>query len=196
MKHQSLLAAATLVLTLALTAPAAAQQSPADGQPSIVADLLIDISQVRSKLEQLAEAIPESTWSWRPAEGVRSVSEVFLHVAADNYLLAAPLGTPAPAATGIDAADYATVQAYESRTVSKADALADLQASFDHLNGAIQGVDDADLQATIRIFGNDFSGQQFLVLTTTHLHEHLGQMIAYARMNGVAPPWSAGGQQD
>lgn len=196
MKHAFPVAAATLALTLGLAAPTAAQQSPADGQPSIVADLLIDIGQVRSKLGQLAEAIPESTWSWRPGEGVRSVSEVFLHVAADNYLLAAPLGTPAPAATGIDAADYATVQAYESRTVTKAEAMADLQASFDHLNGAIESVDATDLQASIEIFGNNFSGQQFLVLTTTHLHEHLGQMIAYARMNGIAPPWSAGGQQD
>jgi uncharacterized damage-inducible protein DinB len=188
------LAAAAL---LALPVPnLSAQQSPATGTPTIVADLMADVEQVRGKLEGLAEAIPESTWDWRPGEGVRSVTEVFLHVAADNYLLAVPLGAPAPASTGIDAADYGTVQAYEARTVTKAEALAELRQSFDHLRDAMAAVDAQRLAGTVQIFGSEFTGQAFLVLTATHLHEHLGQMIAYGRMNGVVPPWSGGQEQD
>lgn len=184
------LAAAALLALPAL--PLAAQQSPGTDTPTIVTDLMTDIEQVREKLEGLAEAIPESAWDWRPGEGVRSVTEVFMHVAADNYLLAVPLGAAAPSSTGIDAADYGTVQAYESRAVTKAEALAELAASFDHLARAMAGVDAQDLTGAVQIFGQEFTGQAFLVLTTTHLHEHLGQMIAYARMNGVVPPWSQG----
>ncbi len=184
------LAAAALLALPVL--PLSAQQSPGT-TPTVVADLMADVQQVREKLEGLAEAIPESSWDWRPGEGVRSVTEVFMHVAADNYLLAVPLGAPAPASTGIVAEDYGTVQAYESREATKAEALAELRASFDHLDRAMASVDGADLAGTVQIFGQEFTGQAFLILTTTHLHEHLGQMIAYARMNGVVPPWSQGG---
>lgn len=183
-------------LALLLASPAAAQQAGGASPPTIVADLLVDIDQVRGKLIQLAEAIPESTWAWRPGEGVRSVGEVFQHVAADNYLLAIPLGSAAPANTGIVLDDYGTVQAYEARDLDKDRAIAEMQASFDHLVEAMAGVDASDLAGTVQIFGNDFTGQALLVLTTTHLHEHLGQMIAYARTNGVVPPWSGGQEQD
>lgn len=186
----SCLAAAALIALPVL--PISAQQSPGTAPPSIVADLMADIEQVRGKLEGLAEAIPESSWDWRPGDGVRSVTEVFMHVAADNYLLSAPLGAAVPTSTGIEADDYSTVQAYESRSVTKAQAMAELAQSFDHLARAMRSVDADDLAATVQIFGQEFTGQAFLVLTTTHLHEHLGQMIAYARMNGVVPPWSQG----
>jgi uncharacterized damage-inducible protein DinB len=186
----SLLAASLLVAS-----PAAAQHDGHAGMehPSVVADLLADVEQVRDKLTQLAEAMPESAWEWRPGEGVRSVGEVFLHVTADNYLLPTALGTAAPAETGIVGDDYATVQAFEGRELGKAETIAGMQASFDHLVASMGGVDDAALTAPVKIFGMDFTGQSFLVLTTTHLHEHLGQMIAYARTNDVVPPWSGGG---
>jgi uncharacterized damage-inducible protein DinB len=180
--------------SLLLAAPVSAQQAASDAgqQPSIVTDLLTDIDQARSKLVQLAEAIPEGSWGWRPGEGVRSVGEVFLHVTADNYLLPAALGTPAPESTGIDGEDYATVQAFEARSLDKAQTIAEMQASFDHLVEAIGRTDERGLAQEVRIFGGEWSGQGFLVLTATHLHEHLGQMIAYARTNGVVPPWSGG----
>jgi hypothetical protein len=120
------------------------------------------------------------------------VGEVFLHVTADNYLLPAALGTPAPESTGIDGEDYATVQAFEARSLGKAQTIAEMQASFDHLVEAIGRTDERGLAQEVRIFGGEWSGQGFLVLTTTHLHEHLGQMIAYARTNDVVPPWSGG----
>jgi uncharacterized damage-inducible protein DinB len=184
-----------LAASLLAAPPAAAQQHGHDGMqhPSVVADLLADVEQARGKLLQLAEAIPEGAWSWRPGEGVRSVGEVFLHVTADNYLLPAALGTPAPESTGIDGEDYSTVQAFEGRSLGKAETIAEMQASFDHLVAAMGGTDEAGLAASVQIFGMDFTGQSFLVLTTTHLHEHLGQMIAYARMNDVVPPWSGQG---
>src|SRR5690606_12612592 len=118
--------------------------------------------------------------------------EVVMHVAADNYFLPTFAGHAAPAATGIKDGDYPSVQAYESRQVTKAEALQAMRDSFAHLRGGFEMADDAFLAGQLDIFGSQMSGQDFSVLTTTHLHEHLSQMIAYACSNGVVPPWSQG----
>ncbi|MCA9738656.1 MAG: DinB family protein [Gemmatimonadota bacterium] len=153
-----------------------------------MSELASAVNQVQDKMVALAEAIPEDRYDWRPGEGVRSVAEVFMHVAADNYVLAIPAGTPAPAATGITM-DYAgTVVPYENRSADKAEIVADLRASFQHLLGAMDRARDADAPADM--FGRSSTVGALWVMTTTHMHEHLGQAIAYARSNGVVPPWS------
>jgi uncharacterized damage-inducible protein DinB len=139
----------------------------------------------------LANAMPENTYAWRPGEGVRSVGEVFMHVAADNYLLAAvAAGQAAPAATGIKPEDYGTVQAYERRALDRAAVIRELEASFAFVAAAMDRTADADLGRSVQAFGQSFTLQKLWVMTTTHMHEHLGQSIAYARSNGVVPPWS------
>ena len=151
--------------------------------------LLTQTETARGKIIGLAEAIPEEDYDWRPGEGVRSVAEVFIHVAADNYLLPAIAGYAAPAETGIQVADYSTVLAYEGQQLSKAEIIANLQASFDHLEAGAAAT-RGDLEATYQAFGSDWTAGSLWTMTVTHLHEHLGQTIAYARSNGVVPPWS------
>jgi uncharacterized damage-inducible protein DinB len=164
-----------------------ASMASADAQ-TMVDNLLVQASTVRSKLEGLAEAMPEETYDWRPGDGVRSVGEVFVHVAADNYLLPAILGVEAPPETGITT-EYATVQAYEAQTLSKAEIVANLTASFDHLEAAVART-RGDLDQTATAFGTEFTAGGLWTMAVTHLHEHLGQSIAYARSNEVVPPWS------
>lgn len=174
-----------LAAVAALHAPAAAQE------PSVVTDLLRDVGQVEAKLVGLAEAMPEGTFGWRPGEGVRSVAELFKHVAADNWLIAGIPGdaTP-PAPTGIDPKDYRTAGTYEARTLTKAEIIAELKASFDFFEEVVRSTSATDLAATVPVFGSPMTRQQLWIMATTHLHEHLGQGIAYARSNGVVPPWS------
>ena len=167
-----------------LASPGAAQQ------PALIADLLRDIGEVEQKLVGLANAMPADKYDWRPGEGVRSVGEVFKHVAADNYLLATAVGAVPPSPTGIKAEDYGTVQAYEARKADREAIIAALEASFAHVKEAIAGTSAEKLAEKVRIFGMELTVQQLWILETTHLHEHLGQSIAYARSNGVAPPWS------
>lgn len=173
-------------LMLALGAPAAKAQAPA----TLKGDLLKSVNEIEQKMTGLATALSEAQYDWRPCEGVRSVREVLLHVAADNYFLPAAMGVAAPAATKITATDYAAVQAFESQKLDRTAIAAELKASFDHLEKAIEAVPDTKMDEKIQIFGQEFTTRGLLVLTTTHLHEHLGQMIAYARVNGVKPPWS------
>lgn len=170
-----------LALTLALAAPLQAQD--------MMAEMHRDVAAVQRKFIDLAKAMPESTFSWRPGAGVRSVGETLLHVAADNYLIPIAMGHPAPAATGITA-DYRTAITYEKRTLSKAQVVAELEASFTHLHAGMNLTTAANMGEMIKWFGQDWSRMRAMVATVTHLHEHLGQMIAYARSNGVVPPWS------
>ena len=182
-----------LLLALAVVAaatPAVAQQPAKQPSPSVTADLLQDIGQVERKLIALAKAIPDDKAGWRPAPGVRSVSEVIMHVASDNYLIPAALGFPAEASTGIKGNDYNTALVYEKRTVTKAQAIAEMETSFTNLRKALRETTDARLGTSVQMFGQSTTLQQGWILAATHLHEHLGQLIAYARSNGVAPPWS------
>jgi len=168
--------------------PPAESAAAVGGASTVTADLLKDLEGVETKLVDLAGAIPENKYNWKP-DSARSVRQVLLHVAADNYVLPAMLGfTPDPS-TGITS-DYATGAAFEARNIPKDSVIADLKKSFAFLKQSLGNVSPATLSAPVTMFGQPFTGQSGWILTVTHLHEHLGQMIAYARTNGVKPPWS------
>ncbi|MGQ0639693.1 MAG: DinB family protein [Gemmatimonadaceae bacterium] len=174
----------TAAAMLAISAVSSAQTAP------VIADLLIDVGQVEEKMLQLAKAMPADKFDWRPGTGVRSFGEVVLHVAADNYLIPAVAGVEADPSTGIKGSDYNTAVAYEQRKMARDAAIAEMEKSFAHLKRAMQGVTAQRLGEKVTMFGQTFTIQQTWILATTHLHEHLGQVIAYARTNGVKPPWS------
>lgn len=165
-----------------LGSTAAAQGAAAP--KGVRADMLAQLDDAASKLEQLAGAIPDDKLAWRPAAGVRSCGEVVMHVAGGNYFIPTFAGVKAPADApqGENAADRAT-------------AIAQLKRSFDHVRAAIRGMSDADLDKPATMFGQQTTYRNVYLTTVTHAHEHLGQLIAYARSNGVTPPWSRSGGQ-
>lgn len=136
------------------------------------------------KLVALADAMPTESYGWRPMEGVSSVVEVYMHIARYNYMypdqnmgIAAPMGQ----------AEY---DRWEGEVTDKAEAMAILAASMDHVRSVVDGMSDADLESGTRLYGRDVAKWAVLLQLVTHMNEHLGQSIAYARTNGVAPPWS------
>jgi uncharacterized damage-inducible protein DinB len=163
-------------------AQAPAAQAPAPGP--VQAELIAQLDDAATKLQQLGGAIPQDKQSWRPAEGVRSIGEVLAHVTAANYFIVGVAGVQAP-----DGAPRG-----EAAAADRAQAVAQLQRSFDHVRAAIRGMSDADMQKPATLFGRQTTNYGVLLLTVTHAHEHLGQLIAYARTNGVVPPWSQRGQ--
>jgi uncharacterized damage-inducible protein DinB len=187
-RHLSLaLFAAMLACATQDATPAAEGTAPPSA--SVAADLLTDLGSVEKKLVDLAGAIPDGRFDWRPAEGVRSVREVLLHVASDNYLLPAMQGfTPDPS-TGITT-DYQTAVAFEKRALAKDSVIAELQKSFEFVRQSLTATTPSKMAEPVSMFGQSFTGQSAWILAVTHLHEHLGQLIAYARSNGVVPPWS------
>ncbi|HEY0929924.1 MAG TPA: DinB family protein [Gemmatimonas sp.] len=182
--RRTLLFAAALLVAPMLGNTAAAQTAP------VVAELMKDIDGVEKKFVALAKATPPEKLAWRPGTGVRSFGEVFLHVASDNYFIPASFGTAIPASTGIKSDDFKTLTAYETRKVTREQIVSDLEKSFAHLKASMAKTTAAQLDAPISMFGMKSNAQGMWILATTHLHEHLGQAIAYARMNGIVPPWS------
>lgn len=145
---------------------------------------LADIKDSETKFVGLAKAIPAEKYTWRPGDGVRSVAEVFMHIASANYGLAPMMG--AARAEGINPREL------EKSTTDKDKVVDQLGKSFAYLENAVQNTSDADLQKHVKMFGGkEGTGGDVLFLIITDLHEHLGQMIAYARMNNVVPPWTA-----
>jgi len=179
-------AAAVVSAGLALLAvPAFAHDHdvPAAGAGgSVRADIQAQLDEAETKLAALAEAMPAEKYGWRPGEKVRSVGEVFMHVAGGNYFLAHLMG--APKAEGVDPASF------DKDANDKAKAKAAMKASFEYVRKYLAGLSDADLDKKMKVFDHDGSARQLALVLATHSHEHLGQAIAYARMNGVVPPWS------
>ena len=169
-------------------APPADSVSSVGATTSVVNDLLQDVNTVETKMVDLAGAIPETKYGWQP-ESARSVRRVLLHVAADNYVMPAMLGFSPDPSTGITS-DYATGVAFESRNLPKDSIVAELRRSFAFLKQSLGSATPTSMTAPVTMFGQPFTGQSAWILAVTHLHEHLGQLIAYARTNGVKPPWS------
>ncbi len=174
----------TLFIVAAFTVSLSAQTR--DG---VMGELLKDVADLEKKVLDLAKAIPESAYAWRPGPGVRSTGEVFVHIAADNYFLPVLQGTPAPAETGITK-DYKTAAVFEKKPLNKAATIAELEKSFAFLRSSMSSTTDAQLNTAIDMFGQKSTTRGLWITTATHLHEHLGQLIAYARSNKVTPPWS------
>lgn len=177
----------TSVLALALLAlPAVAQDAKPAAAGGIRAEVQRQIDDAEKKLTALADATPAEKFAWRPGEGVRSTGEVFLHVASANYFLPTFWGGKLP--EGVD------VRGLEKLGSDKAKATEELKKSFVHIRQAIDALPDADLEKAVKVFGRDANVREVLLLVATHAHEHTGQAIAYARMNGITPPWSQRGE--
>ena len=171
---------------------AAQQQAVSDPRGArVITEVLNDVGPVEEKVLSLAQVFAAQHYAWRPGEGVRSSAEVFMHIAAINYFFPTAAGIDPPASTGIDPADPATTfPAYESSVTEKDRVLTELRASFQHLRIAIESTRTFDLDQQVQVFGEPLSLRSLWIGHAGHLHEHLGQLIAYARVNGVAPPWS------
>lgn len=180
-----------LVASAFASAPARAQTAASAAAPAsgLMADIMRDVGFLERKFVALARALPADKYDWRPAPGVRSIGEVLMHVASDNYWFPASLGTPAPQITGITT-EFSTTLAFEKRPAPRDSAIAELERSFAFLKKSLAASPDARLGEKVSLFGQQFTVQQAWLMADGHLHEHLGQFIAYARSNGVKPPWS------
>ena len=165
---------------------AAAQDNPPAAAALAVTgargEFLAEVAFYEQRYTRLAEAVPAEKYSWRPAEGVRSIGEVYTHIATANYGIARALGTPLPA--GIDPKTINANAADKAKTVQT------LKDSFAHFRGAILAIKDADLNNAQNMFGQNTTVRGAFFLVTGHFGEHLGQSIAYARQNGIVPPWT------
>ncbi|MCX6593201.1 MAG: DinB family protein [Acidobacteria bacterium] len=149
--------------------------------PEIGLGWMAEFSLASRQIKELAEAIPADKYSWRPAPGVRSVSDVLMHVALGNFYLLDQAGGKIPDDTPAIRPDF------EKKITAKADVLAWLDRSAKAVKQVYPAVDRSK---RIKFLGKDTTSDAVFLRILVHSHEHMGQMIAYARMVGVTPPWS------
>jgi uncharacterized damage-inducible protein DinB len=136
---------------------------------------------VSQQLIALAEATPAERYSWRPAPGVRSTSEVYMHLAIANFYLLSVTGPKMPAHLS---------ENMEKTVTSKVEVIAWLKRSLDAVKTAHAATTPKDLERPVKIADRDATVDAMYLRIIVHANEHMGQLIAYARMTGVVPPWS------
>jgi uncharacterized damage-inducible protein DinB len=136
---------------------------------------------VSSQLLALAEATPEEKFSWRPAPGVRSTSEVYMHIASANFYLLSVTGPQMPPELKLE---------MEKSVTAKAQVISWLKRSLDAVKQAHLAVTPKDIERKVHIADRDATVDGMYLRIIVHANEHMGQLVAYARMSGVVPPWS------
>ncbi|HEX6891032.1 MAG TPA: DinB family protein [Chryseolinea sp.] len=141
------------------------------------------LSYLSGQVTMLAAAIPADKYSWAPETGVRSVAEVLAHIVSANYFFASKLGGKIP--------DGVKMETLEKDLKTKDALTAELKRSYEVIVNAIKNTSDASLSQKVEFpFPGEFTGMSAALIALGHTNEHLGQLIAYSRMNHITPPWS------
>ena len=180
-----LLTSAVVSITASAGAQSAAQSGArADGAPAAFGpEFLGQFNSSMSKFIALAEAMPADKYAWSPGAGVMSVAKVYAHVAHYNYRYPSQnMGVALPAGVRLD-----TLEA----VAAKEQVVALLRQSAEYVRAAVKQMPESQLAGQTRLYGRDVQRWAVLFQLLAHMNEHLGQSIAYARMNGVVPPWSS-----
>ncbi len=170
------------LLSFVAVAGIQAQTAPSSG---FRAEFLSDWDDFSKKATSLAEAMPAEKYSWRPNKDVRSVSEIYMHIAGGNFSLLRATGVQPPEGIDVRGLDKIT---------EKEKVVATLKQSFEHVRKAVLNTPDADLEKSIKLMGSNSTVRGAYFVLATHQHEHFGLAIAYARAAGVVPPWTAARQ--
>jgi uncharacterized damage-inducible protein DinB len=136
---------------------------------------------VSQQLIALAEATPAEKFAWRPAAGVRSTSEVYMHIALANFYLLSVTGPKMPEGLKLE---------MEKSVTSKAEVISWLKRSLEAVKTAHASETPEDLKRKVHIADRDATVDGMYLRIIVHANEHMGQLVAYARMTGVVPPWS------
>ena len=151
------------------------------------AQSLVDLDRVQKKFVELANALPADKLTWRPSADSRSFAEVFLHVAGERYGILGLMGAAPPA--GFDG------KTFEKSTTDRAQVVAELNKSWEFAQKAIDGMSNADFAKLLPKLGPQANAGDVVYILVADAHEHLGQLVAYARANGIVPPWTVEAQK-
>jgi len=148
---------------------------------------LVDLERLQKKLVDLANAVPADKMTWRPSADARSFAEVFLHVAGERYGILSLMGAMPPAE--IDR------KTFEKSTTDRARIVAELNKSWEFAQKTINGMSNADFAKLLPKLGPQANAGDVVYILVADAHEHLGQLVAYARVNGIVPPWTVEAQK-
>jgi uncharacterized damage-inducible protein DinB len=154
---------------------------PLLAQAPVAKEFLAEFDQAAGHVLQLAEATPDEKYAWRPGPGVRSFSEIYMHLAGGNLMLLGFAGAEKP---GVSPREL------EKKVTTKAEVVDWLKRSFDSVRKAYSSATPEVLDRPAKFFGRDTTVRAIYLRLLVHVNEHMGQAVAYARVNGIVPPWS------
>ena len=183
-RRRIVISLAAVLATAALSTPARAQDVISKESAAVLkASFIADLDQLKGKFIGLAEAFPQDKYTWRPMDGVRSVSEVLVLAASEGYAFV-------PTSFGGKAGATREEMAAMRTLTDKAKIIEHLNKGFAHAKAELEALDPAAMTGKRQVMGKSGSAIDAAIGIGGDLHEHLGQMIAYARMNKIVPPWS------
>jgi hypothetical protein len=183
-RRRVIVSAAAVLATAALSAPARAQDAISkEAAAALKTAFIADLDVMKGKFVGLAEAFPPDKYTWRPMDGVRSVSEVLALVATEGY------GFVPTSFGGKAGASREDMTALRTLT-DKAKMIDHLNKAFAHAKAELEAADPATLTGRRQVMGQNRTAIETAFAIGGDLHEHLGQLIAYARTNHIVPPWS------
>ncbi|MBX2820945.1 MAG: DinB family protein [Rhodothermaceae bacterium] len=167
-----------LVLTLLIAFPVSAQETPG----GLEEGFLGRYNYAANRLVRLAEALPEDVFTWKPNETGMTVEHVFMHIIRYNYEYPERnLGITSPADIDLDKLESMK---------GKETVLNYLKPSLDYARKVLVEMPEEDRQKIVELYGNDTQAWNVFYQLQVHMAEHLGQLMAYTRMNDIVPPWS------
>jgi len=183
------LAAVAMLAALAAFAPAPLSAQAVSNSAEFEAWRKVqkeDIDGLRDKFLALAKAVPADKLGWRPMTGTRSFHDVFAHVAAEGNTETAMFGGKLPAGS------LARFDDEEARLGKLPDdqLIAAMDKSLQSLSATLAGLSLDKMNTSIPYYGQPTLPRVATTYTLNDLHEHLGQLVAYARMSQIVPPWN------
>ena len=151
------------------------------GESAVIQEIMGIVGHNEGQIISLAEAIPDNKFGWRPGEGVRSVSEVLMHTASANFFFLSTMGFQLP--EGVNPQELESIT--DKNTVVET-----VKSSFAFIKENAPKIDPASLSDKVTTPFGEFTKLGMLLILLDHSGEHKGQLIAYARTNGITPPWS------
>jgi uncharacterized damage-inducible protein DinB len=191
--RKSILAVFCLLVALVGGSRLAAAQTPDTSTDSTAPSYdmkgqsLLDLAAIQKKMVDLAQSLPDDKLTWRPSPDTRSFAEVFLHVAGERYGILKLMGANPP--------ESYNPKGFEKSTTDRGRIIAELNQSWEFTQKTINGMSNADFARLIPKLGPQANAGDVVYILVSDAHEHLGQLVAYSRENGVTPPWTAEAQK-
>jgi len=126
------------------------------------------------------ETIPDDLWSFQPTKDVRTVAQLFAHIADGQYEFCGAAIEGKPVEKGV-----------EKTAKGKAEIVKALNEAFAYCEAAYADLTDAKAAETVKFFGMTATRLGIMDFNVAHNMEHYGNLVTYMRLKGIVPPSSA-----
>ena len=164
------------LVTIFMAAPAMAAGQTAN---PLTANAKVQFGALTGFVIRSADKVPEELYSFRATPDVRSMGQLFGHVADALFSMCSTAGGSKPPRTGI-----------EKTVTAKAELVAALKEGVGYCNTVFDGMTDQKGTETVPFYFGPTPRLSVLYFAVTHTYEHYGNLVTYMRLKNIVPPSS------